>query len=50
VAAIVVLIVVKTMAAFGDGGVEVIYGVEVFVDEGLVDQGPEVLAGCSSGL
>jgi hypothetical protein len=43
------LIVVKTMAAFGDGGVEVIYGVEVFVDEGLVDQGPEVLGGLQFG-
>lgn len=40
-----VLILVEVAASLADDSVEIIDGVEVFVDERLIDEGPQVLGG-----
>ena len=45
-----VAIVAEGDAAFGDDGIEVGKGVEVAVDDGLVEVDQRVSAGCSSGV
>ena len=44
-----VSILVEGDAAFGDGGVELGEGLEVLVDDRLVDQGPEGFGGLQFG-
>jgi hypothetical protein len=44
-----VLVLVKIAASLADGNVEIIDGVEVFVDERLIDERPKVLGGLYLG-
>ena len=38
-----VLVIVQRAASLGDGGVEIVDGLEMFVDQRLIDEGPQVL-------
>jgi len=37
------LVFVQRAASLGDGGVEIVDGLEMFVDQRLIDEGPQVL-------